>query len=153
MKFWKLCILFLILNVSALGIGSWLMGDGAQSQWYLSLNKAPWTPEGWVFGAAWVTVMVCFSFFMAFLVNGCKTTKVIILFLLQFLLNISWNFVFFHEHLIALGLAVITSLALIITALFVTYLNDLKWKSLFILPYLVWIAIATSLNLYIMINN
>jgi tryptophan-rich sensory protein len=153
MKFWKAFIVFLILNFAALGLGTWLMGDGAQSQWYLDLNKAPWTPPGWVFGAAWTSIMLLFSIYMAFLINARTTKKVIILFFVQFLLNISWNLVFFNQQLIAIGLAVITALTLIVAAFFVTYLNDLKWKSLLILPYLIWLGIATSLNLYVFIYN
>lgn len=153
MKFLKVFLLFLILNFGALGIGILLMGDGANSVWYLALQKAPWTPEGWVFGAAWTTVMFCFSFYMAFLIIERTTTKVIVLFLIQFVLNVGWNLAFFNQQLIDIGLGVISLLAVIVAAFFVTYLNDLKWKSLLILPYLVWICIATSLNLYIFINN
>lgn len=153
MKFWKAFIIFLILNFAALGLGAWLMGDGAQSQWYLALNKAPWTPPGWVFGAAWTSIMLLFSIYMAFLINARTTKKVIILFLAQFILNISWNLVFFNQQLVGIGLTVITGLTLIIAAFFVTYLNDLKWKSLLILPYLIWLGIATSLNLYVFIYN
>ena len=41
-------VLFLAINFSALGIGSYLMNNGPTSGWYLTLNKAPWTPPGWV---------------------------------------------------------------------------------------------------------
>ena len=52
--------LFLLLNFGALAIGSYFMNNGPQSNWYLTLNKAPWTPPGWVFGVAWTTIMICF---------------------------------------------------------------------------------------------
>ncbi|NRA92357.1 MAG: tryptophan-rich sensory protein, partial [Psychroserpens sp.] len=58
-------LVFAVINFSALGLGTILMGNGATSSWYQQLNKAPWTPEGWVFGAAWFTVMLCFSAYMA----------------------------------------------------------------------------------------
>ena len=60
MKFLKPFLIFLIINFAALGLGSWIMGAGAQSEWYSSLNQAPWTPPGWVFGAAWTIIMICF---------------------------------------------------------------------------------------------
>lgn len=37
-------VLFLILNFAALGIGGFLMGEGPMSNWYQSINQAPWTP-------------------------------------------------------------------------------------------------------------
>ncbi|MEM6378823.1 MAG: TspO/MBR family protein, partial [Bacteroidota bacterium] len=52
-------IIFLILNFVALGIGGFFTGPGTSSEWYNNLNQAPWTPPGWVFGAAWTTIMIC----------------------------------------------------------------------------------------------
>jgi len=152
-KFIKILIVFIIINFGALAIGQWLMGDGATSDWYLNLNRAPWTPEGWIFGAAWTTIMLCFSFYMTFLLLERVTNKLILLYLVQFILNVSWNLVFFNKHLIELALGVIVLLTLVVAAFFVTYLNDLKWKSVLILPYLIWLGIATSLNLYVVIYN
>ena len=48
----KYLIIFLIINFGALGLGVLLMQNGPETDWYLQLNKAPWTPPGWVFGAA-----------------------------------------------------------------------------------------------------
>jgi tryptophan-rich sensory protein len=42
---------------------------------YLNLNKAPWTPAGWVFGAAWTSVMLFFFSLYDFLVSKFKNTK------------------------------------------------------------------------------
>ena len=52
MKLIKSIIYFLIINFSTLSIGSWLMNNGLRTEWYTSLNQAPWTPAGWVFGVA-----------------------------------------------------------------------------------------------------
>ena len=153
MKFTKAFIIFLIINFGALGIGSSLMAEGPQGDWYQQLEKAPWTPDGWVFGAAWTTIMICFSVYMAFLYLKRPTSKVIQLFAIQFVLNIGWNFMFFNQKLIAAGLANIILLTIIIAAFFITYFKDLKGKSILILPYLIWLCIATSLNLYIQLYN
>lgn len=152
-KFVKILIVFIIINFGALAIGQLFMGDGANSEWYLSLNIAPWTPKGWVFGAAWISIMLCFSFYMTFLILERVTNKLILLFLVQFVLNVSWNLTFFNQHLVGLSLGIISVLTLVVAAFFVTYLTDLKWKSVLILPYLIWLGIATSLNLYVMIYN
>ncbi len=153
MKFLKLFILFLIFNFGALGLGVILMGTGATSDWYTSMNKAPWTPANWVFGAAWTFIMLCFSIYMTFLYLKQPTAKVITLFVIQFILNVAWNYVFFNQHLVGIGLATIAALTFIVTIFLVTYLPLLKFKSLLILPYFVWICIATSLNLYMLIHN
>ena len=72
MKFLLRFLLFIILNFTALALGSLFTNKGVSSQWYLELNKAPWTPEGWVFGFAWTTIMISFAIYMAFLVGKDK---------------------------------------------------------------------------------
>ncbi|WP_435413008.1 TspO/MBR family protein [Psychroserpens mesophilus] len=153
MKFLKPFFVFLLLNFGALGIGSFFMAEGPQGDWYLQLDKAPWTPDGWVFGVAWTSIMICFSIYMVSLYLKRFTKKVRILFLIQFILNISWNFLFFNQKHIDLALVNITLLTFIVAVFLFTYLKDLKIKSIFILPYLIWLCIATSLNLYISIYN
>ena len=63
----KRFLFFLFINIGSLGLGSLLMNNGPTSEWYLNLNKAPWTPPGWLFGVAWTTIMVCFSIYLTYL--------------------------------------------------------------------------------------
>ena len=77
----KKILIFLVINFAALGIGGFFTGPGVSSDWYTNLNQAPWTPPGWVFGAAWTTIMICFSFFMAFLYEKSYFKKEIIVLL------------------------------------------------------------------------
>jgi len=152
-KLAKYIIFFLIINFGALAIGSWLMNNGPQTAWYQNLNQAPWTPPGWVFGVAWTTIMLCFSIYMAYLYKVKPNTKVKILFLIQFVLNVIWNYIFFNQHLTYIGLLCIFLLTLVIGKFLLDYKDDLKIKSLLILPYFIWLCIATSLNAYILIYN
>lgn len=149
----KYIIIFLVINFGALAIGNYLMANGPQRSWYLDLNKAPWTPPGWVFGAAWTLIMVCFSIYMAFLLEKLPTKKVVVLFSVQFVLNVIWNYIFFNQHLIGVGLIVIMLLTAIVTIFMIDYRIILKTKTILILPYFIWLCIATSLNMYILIHN
>ena len=153
MKLLKYSIVFLIFNFGALAIGNLFMGKGPQTQWYLSLNKAPWTPPGWVFGVAWSVIMVCFSVYMAILYKSTPSTSALALFAFQFILNISWNYVFFNQHFIALGFLVIVMLTGIVAIFTLHYINTLKINTWLIAPYLLWLCIATSLNGYILLKN
>ncbi|MBU2938809.1 tryptophan-rich sensory protein [Lacinutrix sp. C3R15] len=151
MPFYKVLISFLILNFGALGLGSWLMNNGPRSAWYMQLNQAPWTPPGWVFGVAWTLIMICFSIYMAQLYLKFPTKEVITLFALQFILNVMWNYVFFNQHLILIGFLVIILLTILVCYFFFKF-NVIQTKYL-LLPYIIWLCIATSLNGYILINN
>jgi tryptophan-rich sensory protein len=153
MKLSKYIVIFLIINFGALAIGSWLMNNGPQTEWYQNLNQAPWTPPGWVFGVAWTTIMICFSIYMAFLYNTSSNNKVIYIFSIQFLLNVIWNYIFFNQHYIGLGFTVILMLTFIVGTFLFGYKKEMKLKSLLILPYFIWLCIASSLNGYILINN
>jgi len=153
MKAFKVLIVFLIINFGALAIGGWLMNNGPQTDWYLALNKAPWTPPGWVFGAAWTTIMICFSIYMTSLYLSYNTIKLRTLFAIQVLLNVSWNYVFFNKNLTLPGLLIILLLTVLIFYLLQTNQKKLKLKSLLILPYFIWLCIASSLNFYIVLYN
>jgi tryptophan-rich sensory protein len=146
--------LFLGLNFLGLYLGSLFTTQGVQSQWYAELNKSPITPPGWFFGFAWTTIMVCFAFYMT---AAFRTTlnkqKLILLFALQWLLNFLWNPLFFSMHQVAIGLIVIISLALTVSYFLFSYNKVMKWKSILLLPYFLWIYVASYLNLYILLNN
>lgn len=153
MKQLKLTLFFLVINFGGLAIGNWFMQNGPLTDWYLNLNKAPWTPPGIVFGIAWTTIMICFSIFLGKLFIVENSVKNQFIFAIQFIVNVSWNFVFFNQHFILLGLI---NLILLTSLLFLYFLKISKktanYKYL-LLPYIIWLCIATSLNAYILIYN
>lgn len=150
----KRIVIFLVLNFMALGIGSLSTEAGVSSDWYQNMNQAPWTPPGWVFGAAWTSIMVCFAVYMAHLLSLHVDKKsVLILFAMQWVLNTAWNPIFFYGHQVLYGLVCIVLLTVVVAYFFFKYFNVLKWKTVFIAPYLIWLCIATSLNTYILLNN
>ena len=150
----KRVIVFLILNFSALAIGGSFTGNGVPSDWYQNLDKAPWTPPGWMFGSAWTIIMICFAVYMSYLiVENAGRKKVIILFVVQWILNVAWNPVFFYYQAVLTGFITISLLTILITYFLFHYKNELKFKSLLIAPYFIWLIIATSLNAYILLFN
>ncbi|MFD1064369.1 TspO/MBR family protein [Winogradskyella litorisediminis] len=147
-------IIFLIINFGGLGLGMLFMGDGPGSDWYLNLNRAPWEPQGWVFGAAWTLIMLCFSWYLAELFHLRKSPFIISLFIIQFVLNVSWNWFFFNLHYTLIALVVISLLTLLLLYFFLTFRNErLKVAKYLLLPYIIWLCIATSLNAYIVLYN
>ncbi len=147
-------VIFLLINFAALAIGGLSTGSGVTSEWYQGLNKAPWTPPGWVFGAAWTTIMICFSFYMAYLWKEEINIRYIAgLFLIQWILNVLWNPIFFHYHQVLAALIVISALTLLVAYGLFSGFSVMKTKSLLILPYFLWLLIATSLNAYILFKN
>jgi len=147
-------LLFLVGNFAALGLGGWFTGPGVRSEWYTGLHKAPWTPPGWVFGAAWTSIMICFAVYLAFLWEKAENRRLLLqLYALQWLLNILWNPLFFYFRFTSVSLAEIISLTALVGFFLFRYRKEMAWKTALILPYFVWLLIATSLNGYIVFKN
>ena len=154
MKNIYLILLFLVINFGGLALGRWFMGDAVNGEWYTNLNKAPWTPPGWVFGAAWTLIMVCFSVYLSYLFSIRNSKVVITLYVIAVILNVSWNYLFFNQQLTTLAFINIICLTLLITYFFITFGDDkLSHMKYLLLPYIIWLCIATSLNGYVLFNN
>ncbi|PCE64786.1 TspO/MBR family protein [Sediminicola luteus] len=151
---WAWFALIFGLNFLALGLGVWLMDDGPTQSWYISLNKAPWTPPNWMFGFNWTLIMI---FYAAFMVWAGKETADAkspwISYALQWVLNVSWNVLFFRWELTHSGLVCILLLTAVITYQTLRFARPIGWRGLSIAPYLLWLLIATSLNAYICLYN
>lgn len=147
-------VIFLLINFLALGIGGYFTGDGVSSNWYQELNQAPWTPPGWVFGMAWTTIMIFFAFYLTRWYNSIKNKQgLIMLFAIQWILNVIWNPIFFYFRDVSIGLVVIILLTVLVGYLLVRNYRIMNKWSVLILPYFTWLCIATSLNFYIWLNN
>lgn len=147
-------IVFFILNFGALAIGRLFTGSGVPSDWYVNLNKAPWTPPGWVFGAAWTTIMICFSIFMAYAWSNNSNRRLLLaMYVIQLILNIAWNPLFFHFHAMGIALIDISALTILVASFIFVYRKEMNFKVFLISPYFIWLCIATSLNAYALLSN
>ncbi len=150
-------IIYLVLNFAALGIGGLFTAKAVNGPWYLALQKAPWTPPGWVFGAAWTLIMITFSFFMAKItpeISSDLFKSIIIIYIFQWILNVIWNPIFFKYHQMLLGLLVIMMLTMVVGYLvYYGFKTQEKYYVLLILPYFLWLCIASSLNAYAYFKN
>jgi len=145
----------LVLNFLALYLGSLVTNGAVMADWYQNLNKAPWTPPGWVFGTMWTLIMICLAVFMSFHVKDDKIwDKVLKIYGLQILFNIMWNPVYFLAHWQLTGLVVLICLFGLVLSLY-RLGGRLKpsYIKYLLLPYLIWLLIAFSLNAYTWLYN
>lgn len=146
-------IWFMFLNFGMLALGSLFTNEALQNdEWYKGLNRAPWEPPGWVFGLAWSLIMVFFSIFLADLFSE-KNARNMTFLMLSLLLNVLWSPLFFEFHYVLLALIVIISLETVITVKFVMDLSKKKMRALLLLPYVIWLIIAISLNFWVLLKN
>ncbi|PLW93840.1 MAG: TspO protein, partial [Marinilabiliales bacterium] len=77
----------------------------------------------------------------------------IIVFAIQWILNVAWSPVFFKFNAVMPGLIIIIMLTAVVIFMFFYWLPQIKWVSLLLAPYIIWLLIATSLNAYILVKN
>lgn len=125
--------------------------------WYATLEKPGFTPPNETFPIAW-TVLYAVMAVSAWLVwrsPGKEEDRRVAFswFFNQLAIGVVWSYAFFWMHSPGLGLIVILVLlvAIVITIVYFDRLS--RAASLLLVPYLLWVAFATSLNFAIWFLN
>lgn len=122
-------------------------------EWYENLIKAPWNPPNWVFPVAWSFLYACIAFVGFRLVSSAEP-KIYYLWLIQLGLNAIWSWLFFGQYLTLIALIDIIFLLLSVCVLTLfLFKAKKKLEGYLMLPYVAWLALAVSLNSYIVIYN
>ena len=131
--------------------------DPEIATWYAGLSKPWWTPPSWVFPVVWnaLYVMMALSLWLLWdrSARGNARSFAIGLFLAQLALNAAWSPVFFGLHMIGLALVIIAALDVVLVAAIYRSLPVNRAAGLLLVPYLLWIVYASSLNAGIVALN
>lgn len=125
--------------------------------WYQNLLKPSWQPPDWLFGPAWTlifalaTVSAVYAWRSAS--NKIQREWVIGLFALNGFLNVLWSTLFFALRRPDWALIEVVLLWISILLLIVAFWRRSIPASLYLLPYLVWVAFAAVLNLTVVRLN
>jgi len=125
--------------------------------WYAALAKPAWTPPNEWFGPIWTTLYILIGIAL-FLVwrQGWDRRDVrfaIGIFAVQLVLNILWSLVFFGLHSILGGFIIIFLLWIAILANMVAFYVLSKPAGLLLVPYIIWVSIASYLNYSVILLN
>ena len=125
--------------------------------WYASLMKPGWAPPNWLFGPVWTTlyVLIGVSLYLVWRegINRRDVQLALIIFSVQLILNLSWSIVFFGFESISGGFILIILLWLSILFNIIFFYRVSKSAGLLLVPYLVWVTIASYLNYAVYILN
>ena len=145
--------LFIVPAVMFLGyLSGAVSGSAAENSWYATLLKPDAQPPGWVFGVVWPTLyfLMGLAFAMILHARGARSRPLAIgLFLLQFLINLSWSPIFFAQHKVSTAFFVILAMIVAAVATTVAFAQVRKAAAWLMVPYLVWISFAAILNFQI----
>jgi tryptophan-rich sensory protein len=149
-------IISILASFAAAGIGS-LFTFKAIPTWYAGLKKPRYTPPNWAFGPVWTTlyILMAISVFLVWQ-KGIESDGVLVAFVLfwiQLVINAIWSVIFFGMKSKGGGVITIILLWLLILATIVTSFRVSGWAGALLVPYIVWVSIASYLNIGIWILN
>ena len=126
------------------------------NEWYNNLKRAPWSPPSKVFGIVWpilYTLMVT-AFIIVWKDENCYPyCSPLTTFLIQLVFNLCWTTIFFKMKMPKLALVDLIATLIFTIATYNQFskINALSGKLL--IPYIIWLFLALSLNSYIVIMN
>jgi len=125
--------------------------------WYAVLRKPWFTPPNWLFGPIWLTLyfLMGISLYLVFenKKNKAKEKPALWAFGIQLFLNVLWSVLFFGMHYLLYGFIEIVLLWISIAVTIILFFKVSKVAAYLLLPYILWVTIAASLNYYVFILN
>ena len=127
------------------------------AQWYQQLIKPAWAPPGWLFGPVWTVLYAIIAVTFGYVIFLFIKKQIPFIIFLPFLLNIVFNLMFtpiqfgLQNNLLAAA-DILLVLGTLVWALMAIY-PQASWISYANLPYLIWVAFATVLQLTITYLN
>jgi tryptophan-rich sensory protein len=145
MRFLAAAVSTLLVIVYAAGSGVWVsQGDS----WYRALTRPAWQPPDVVFGLVWpYNFAVLIAAGIAIAVTGTAAQRWLWLSALAVSVvgALAWAWLFYVEHdLWSAAACLLLATLATVPALVVAWRCHL-WAGILLIPYLAWLAIATSL--------
>ena len=149
-------IISIIICQSA-GIFGSLFTFEAVPDWYITLEKPFFAPPNWIFGPVWIILyfLMGVSLYIVWKDELKSKTRYVffVVFGIQLILNALWSLLFFGLRSPLLGLIdiLILDVILVVTIFYAKRVS--KYAAMLLIPYMVWIIIASVLNYAIMVLN
>ncbi len=125
--------------------------------WYHALKKPAWQPPDAAFGIIWTVIfaLAAGSGVTAWRAASARSTRewIIGLFALNGFLNVLWSLLFFRLMRPDWALIEVGGLWLSIGVLMVFLARFSRTASLLLAPYLLWVSVASALNLEVVRLN
>jgi translocator protein len=142
------------IAMATTGLGGYFTKLGP---WYYSLKMPEWQPPGPAFGIIW-TIIYTLAVISGVLVwrtvhSRGQGARILVAFGINISLNLLWSYLFFMAQRPDWALYLVGVFWLSILALMLTIWPRHKLASLLLTPYLIWVAIASFLNLSIVQLN
>jgi translocator protein len=130
----------------------------ARKDWYRQLKRSSLTPPDWVFGVVWpiLYIMIIASGFLYITTVDFVSWRArvgITLYILQWIVNLSWSPLFFQQRRICASFVVVLVMVLLVGATIWEFHKKSPMAAYLLVPYFLWISFASYLNGYICVSN
>ena len=122
-------------------------------EWYKSLDKPSWTPPDWLFGPVWSVLYLMMAVAGWLVWTGLGMSAALVLWGLQLVLNGMWSWLFFGRRRMDLAFVDVVFLWLSIAGFILVVAASIPVAALLFAPYLLWVTIASALNLSVWRRN
>ncbi len=135
-----------LVLIYVVGSGLWVnTGDG----WYRGLNQPSWQPPDFIFGIIWPYNFIVLGF-AAVIVSNRLSTALVATYLTVFAISVAcaltWAYQFYRPHNLEAASIALTCVAVLTIALLVIA-SRASWPlTLALLPYQLWVTIASFLS-------
>ena len=127
---------------------------GADPGWYEGLPKPPWQPPDVVFGIIWPLN------FLALVVAGIVLSQraperaggVLAVLAVSVVLSLAWAYLFYVPHALTASAWALGAAAVLTWVVLVMSAQAVGWLGLLLVPYAVWMSLATSLAVWFALN-
>ena len=136
----------IVVTGSLIGLVS---NSSEANAWFAQLAKPSFQPPGWAFGVVWTALYTMMGIALAAIVNEPPSPRrklALALFAAQLTLNFAWSPIFFGSKMIDVGFLVILGMNVLVTMTIVAFWKIRPLAGALLIPYLVWLCIATALN-------
>ncbi len=143
-------LLIYIVSAELVGAVSALI-TGSFTDFYLKYEKPPLLPPAWLFPVVWVILYAAMGT-AAYLISSSDAEnynkgKALVLYWIQLALNFSWSIIFFRFEALWMAAAVILILLAMIIVMMIRFYKIRPIAGKIIIPYVLWVAFASYLNI------
>ena len=121
--------------------------------WYKRLDKPKWTPPDWAFPIAWTIFYFALAFSGARVASLPDNNFALSFWSLHIALNTLWTPVFFGARNLKAGMVIIVLMWFSTVGLIYHCLVVDQLAGVILLPYLIWVSVASALNWSLLQRN
>ena len=144
-KFAAAAIGIILVLIYAIGSGVWVSSSPG---WYASLNRPPWQPPSFIFGIIWPYNFIMLGVAAVNVAQSLTRTQNALwlsFFALSVAAALTWAYQFYVPHNLSLAAVALTIAAILtLPVLYLTFKASIL-IALLLVPYQIWVAIASTL--------